>query len=69
MNLDAIGFKVISARTTQKGGVLILLDRGSNKEVFIEEMKGVIAGLDEVRDDSKKVFLKIRDLVPIPTAL
>ena len=69
VNPDAIGSKVISAMATQKGGVLILLDRGSNKEGFTEEMKGVIEGLDEVRGDSKKVSHKIRDLDPLSTAL
>ena len=61
MNPDAIVSKVVSARETQKGDVLILLDKGSNKEGFTEEVKRVVEGFGKVRADFKKVTLEIRD--------
>ena len=39
VNPDASGAMVISARATQKCDVLILLDKGSNKESFTAEVK------------------------------
>ena len=67
MKLDAIGAKVVSARATQKSDVLILLESGSNKEGFTEEVKRVVEGLSEVRANSKKVTLEYRDLDPLAT--
>ena len=46
---DAVGSKVVSARATQMGDVLILMDKGSNKEGFTAEVKIVVLGLGEVR--------------------
>ena len=57
VNPDAIGSMVVSARATQKGDFLILLDRGSHKEGFTEEVERVAQGLGEGRADSKKFTL------------
>ena len=67
VNPDASGSRVVSARTTQKGDVLIVLDRRSNKERFTAEVRRVVEGLGEVRADPKKVTLEIRDLDPLAT--
>ena len=67
VNTDASGSRVVSARATQKGDVLIVLDRASNKEGFTAEVRRVDEGLGEVRADPKKVTLKIRDLDPLAT--
>ena len=34
VNPDASGSRVVSARATQKGDILMKLDKGSDKEVF-----------------------------------
>ena len=52
---------------TQKGVVLILLDRWSNKEGFTAEGRTSVEGLGEMRADSKKVTRKIRDLDSLAT--
>ena len=67
VNPDASGVTVVSARATQKGNVLILLDKGSNKESFTAEVKRVVGDLGDVRADSKKVALEIQDLDPLAT--
>ena len=67
MNPEATDSKVVSARARQKGNVLILLDKGSNKEGFTAEQKRVVGNLDEVRATSKKVSLVIQDLDPLAT--
>ena len=41
VNLDALGSRVVSARSTQKADVLILLNKGSNKEGFTAEVRRV----------------------------
>ena len=66
MNPDASGSRVVSVRATQKGKVLILLDKGSNAG-FTAEVKKVVEGLGEVRADPKKVTLGIHDLDPLTT--
>ena len=66
MNPDASGSRVVSVRATQKGNVLILLDKGSNAG-FTAEVKKVVEGLGEVRADPKKVTLGIHDLDPLTT--
>ena len=53
--------RVVRARAMQKGDVLIVLDRGSNKERFTAEVRRVVEGLDEVRAEPKKVTLEIHD--------
>ena len=67
MNLGATGWRVVSAQTTQKGDVLILLDKVPTNENFTAEVKRVVEGLDEVKADSKKGTLEIRDLSPLAT--
>ena len=67
VNADASGSRVISARVTQKGDVVIVLDRAFNKEGFTAEVRRVDEGLREVRADPKKVTLEIRDLDPLAT--
>ena len=67
VNPDASGSRAVSARATQKGDVLILLDKGSNKEGFTAEVRRVVEDLGEVRADPKKVTLEIRDLDPLAT--
>ena len=67
LNLDTLGSKVVSAKATQKGDVLLLLDRGSNNEGFTEEVKSVVEGLGEDRADPRKINLDIRDLDPVAT--
>ena len=67
MNPEATDSKVVSARARQKGDVLILLDKGSNKEGCTAEEKRVVGNLDEVRATSKKVSLVIQDLEPLAT--
>ena len=66
MNPDASGSRVVSAWATQKGDVLILLDKESNKEVFTAEVRRVVEGLGEVRVNLKKVTFEIRDLDHLP---
>ena len=65
VNPDASGSTVI--RITQKGDVLILMDKESNKEGFTAEVKRVVEGLGKVRVDPKKVTLEIPDLDPLET--
>ena len=45
------------------------MDKGSNKEGFTEEEKRVVEGLGEVRADSTKVNLEIRNLDPLATEI
>ena len=65
--VNATEAMVVSARATQKGDVLILLDKGSNKKNFTAEVKRVVGDLGDVRTDSKKVALEIRDLDTLAT--
>ena len=58
-NPDASGAMVVSVRAPQKGEVLILLDRSSNKKGFTAKVKRVFGSLGEVRSDPKNVTLKI----------
>ena len=67
VNPDASGSRVVSTRATQKGDVLILLQKGSNKEGFNAEVRRVVEGLGEVRADPKNVTLEIRDLYSLAT--
>ena len=67
MNPEASGSRVVSDRATQKGDVLKLLDKESNKEGFTPEGRRVVEGLREVRADPKKVTLEIHDLDPLTT--
>ena len=64
---EAIGSKVVSVRATQKGDVLILLDKRFNKEGFIAKVKRVVGDFGDVRSDSKKVTLDIRNLDSLAT--
>ena len=52
---DVSRSRVVSARALQEGVFLILLDNGSNMEAFTAEVRRVVKGLEEVRDDPKKV--------------
>ena len=45
------------------------MDKGSNKEGFTEEEKREVEGLGEVRADSTKVNLEIRNLDPLATEI
>ena len=67
VNPDASGPRVVSARATKKGNVLILLDKGFNKEGFTAEVRRVVEGLGEMRADPKKVTLEIRGLDQLAT--
>ena len=56
VNPDVSGSRVVSVRATQKGDVLILLDKGLNKKGFTAEVRRVVEGLGEVRADPKSTF-------------
>ena len=55
MNPDALGSRLVSARATQKGDVLILLDKESNKEVFTAEVRRVVVVVVLSEDDAIKL--------------
>ena len=67
VNPDITASKVVSARATDKCNILILLEKGSNKEGFTAEVKTVVEGLGEAMADPKKVTLEIGDLDPLAT--
>ena len=67
VNPDAIGSRIVRARATQNGDVLILLDKESNKQSFTAEVKRLVGDLGDVRADSKKVALAIQDVDHLAT--